>query len=256
VTLLELCNVTLSFKRGRRGVREQVLCDTSFAVHRGEATVVWGTRRSGRTTLLQVAAGIRGPDAGFVTFAGIDLRRRAMLGASGGIAYAMTRFEETIAESVLEHVAAPLMGGRCAPAEALARAHNALARVDAAACAELRPPELDDPEAVRVGIARALVTQPSLLLLDEPTDAVPPARSRDVLLELIHSLSRDDELAIVRTTGDAASLAGADRAFTLDGGRLRGPTATPKATVIQLRAAVSSARTPQVDGSSPEKERR
>lgn len=257
MALLELRDVTLAAGRGRRRVREQfVLCEARLAVHPGESVVVWGTLRSGRTTLLRVAAGVLRPSEGVVTFAGVDLGRRPMLGVTGGIAHAMTRFHQPIAESVHEHVAAPLMGGRCRKELALARALAALERVGARTCAELHPAELDHAEVVRVGIARAIVTSPSLLLLDEPADALPPARSRDALLELIRSLAHDDEIGILATTGDAASLAGVDRAYTLDGGRLRGsPDSSPEA-VIPLRAVASSVRSPQADGPSPETRRR
>jgi ABC-type methionine transport system ATPase subunit len=236
VSLLALSGVTMRRARGKRQARaSSVLCDVSLTIEAGEVVAIWGLRRSGRTTILQVAAGMSAPTAGNVCFAGVDLARRPMLGAGGGIGYAFATFDRAIAESVLEHVSAPLLGGRGTRAIAEARASHALGRVGAARCAELGAVDLEPAAAIRVGIARALVTQPSLLLLDEPTKGIPPARASDALLSLIGSIARDDGIAVLMTTGDGADLAGVNRALTLDGGRLRGATTPPAAQVIHLR---------------------
>ena len=233
--LLSLVDVTL--KRTQRWRRERdrvVLCDASLTVDAAEWVVVWGLRRSGRSTLLQAAGGLLPPSAGVVLFDGVDLARRQMLGATGGIGYGFVQFRPSVATSALAHVAAPVLSER-SRADAERRALAALRRTGAADRAEDAVDALNHADAARVAIARALVTKPALLLLDEPLAGVPPARAADSLLALIESLVRDDGIAVLMTTGDAADLAGVDRALTLDGGRLHGSPTPPRAPVIPLR---------------------
>src|SRR5215217_6042902 len=112
MSLLLLDGVSKRFRRGGRGGFEQVaLRGVELEVEAGELVAVWGRRRSGRTTLLEVAAGIERPSEGIVRFGGVDLARRPMLGRQGGIAYASPHFSRVIGETVLDQVAAPLLGG-------------------------------------------------------------------------------------------------------------------------------------------------
>jgi predicted ABC-type transport system involved in lysophospholipase L1 biosynthesis ATPase subunit len=232
MTLLTLDRVWKRFARGDRGIRELVaLRDVSLELEIGELVAVVGQRRSGRTTLLHVAAGLQAPSAGTVRLGNADLARESLLGVTGGIGYCTTRFAEVIGNSALEHVAAPLLGGDVSMLKAHARAHEALRRVGATACAELAPDELDAMELMRATIARAIVTEPRLLLVDEPTLGV-RLSERDAILELLRSLAHDDDLAVLVTVDSAAELAGADRALSLDAGELRGQTRPPAAAPV------------------------
>lgn len=233
--LLSLVDVTLTRTRARRRQRDRfVLCDISLTVDAAEWVAVWGMRRSGRSTLLKAAAGLLPPSAGVVSFNGIDAAGGRVVGVPGGIGYGFVQFRASIADSALGQVAAPALS-ECSRAEAERRARSALGRVGAAHRADAAVNDLDHADAARVAIARALVMDPALLLLDEPLAGVPPARAADSLLALIESLVREDGIAVLMTTGDAADLAGVDRAFTLDGGRLHGPPTPPPAPVIPLR---------------------
>lgn len=236
MSLLVLDSVSKRFARGARGREQLVLRGVSLEVASGEIVAVWGRRRSGRSTLLRVAGGIEPPSDGVVRFAGGDLRRSPMLGAPGGIGYCTTGFTRMLGERVVEHVAAPLLGHDVPVLQAEMRAHAMLRRVGAASCAPLAPEELDHAEAIRVGIARALVAEPRLLLVDEPAGGIPPARHRDAILALLRSLA-DEGIAVLVTVDEATELAGADRALTLDDGALRGDTATAMAAVLPLRRA-------------------
>ncbi len=234
--LLVFDGVWKRFARGDRGRREQVaLRDVSLEVATGELVAVVGRRRSGRTSLLQVAAGLEAPNEGEVRFGGSDPGHGSLLGLPGGIGYCTSRFADVIGNSVLEHVAAPLLGSDVSLLKAQARAHEALRRVGALACAELTPDELDPNETIRVALARALVTSPRLLLVDEPTLGVRLAE-RDAVLELLRSIAHDDGVAVLVTVDNATELAGSDRALSLNGGELRGETLQPEAApVVQLR---------------------
>ena len=222
----------MSYATGGRRPRIP-LREVSLEIDAGELIGVWGPRSSGRTTLLRIAAGIVPPTAGSARFAGVDLARRSMLGKPNGIAYATTHFEPAIAGSVLAHVAAPLLGRGFSLLRAQTIAYQLLRRAHVAACATSPTAELDDLETFRVAVARALVTAPSLLLVDQAGDGPPPAHRRDELLKLLHSLAHYDEIAVMLTTDEPSGLAGVDRALALDRGRLRGTCST--ARVIPLR---------------------
>ena len=221
-------NSGLSARRGRVTLR-----DVSLDVEAGELVVVSGRPHSGRRTLLRIAAGVTSPTAGTARFAGVDLARRSMLGVPNGIAYAMTHFEPLVGRSVLEQVAAPLLGRGLSPPRAQKIAFQVLSRADVKACATLTADELDHIETIRVAVARALVTEPALLLVDQPIDGLPPACMRETLFELLHSIAHRDAIAVVLATDDGSGLTGADHALTLDRGTLHGGRSPGR--VIPLR---------------------
>jgi ABC-type methionine transport system ATPase subunit len=219
-------------KRYAHGSRERIaLASVSLEANTGELLGIVGRRRSGRTTLLQVAAGIEPPSEGSVTFDGASLSRRPMLGVRAGIAYCTTTFDDAVAESVVEHVAAPLLGHGFAPLEAQAQAHDLLRRVGASSSIEVDPNGLDPTETIRVGLARALATEPRLLLVDDPVLGVRLSERDDVLV-LLASIAHRDGIGVVMTLDSGAELAGCDRAATLDMGELRGETVPASAPVI------------------------
>jgi len=225
--LLELEGVTHRWPPGGCGRRERLaLRDLTLAVAPGELVGVWGTRHSGRSTLLLVAAGMVRPSEGAVRFDGRPLARAPMLGVRGGIGCCDRVFDPVIADTAIEHVAAPLLSGAVSDREAERAAYDQLERVGAADLAELEPADLDPAEALRVGLARATIARPRLLVVDEPTTAVRAAQERP-LLSLLHSFAREERIAVLMTADDAAALAGVDRALSLSRGVLRGGAPAP-----------------------------
>jgi len=229
---MSLLAIEHATKRFTSGQRETVaLRDVSLEVDVGQCVAVHGLRRSGRTTLLRVAAGMLPLDAGRVRFAGRDI-------ASGGsdplgveIGFCSPRFDPAHGGSVVEQVAVALLAHGVGRTRARERAAAALARVGASDWAHFGLRELHGDELVRAGIARALVTEPRLLLLDEPTGGV-DVPQRDAILELLRTLA-DDGAAVLMTVGEP--VAGANRVLALDAGRLRDEAATERAPVVPLR---------------------
>ena len=222
-------------KRYRRGCREYVaLKDVSLSVEHGELVCVLGTRKSGRSTLLRIAAGLERPDHGTVRFEGIDLSCAGNV-IGRRIAYCHTSFSELEGERVLDHVATGLLAQDSAPVSARRAAGDVLSRMGVADCAHLRPYELDGAECVRVGIARALISSPTLLVIDEPTAPVGLLQS-DPILRLLRMIA-DEGTAVLMSTGDAMCLSGVDRAMSLDEGELRGELQPSQADVAPLRLA-------------------
>jgi ABC-type multidrug transport system ATPase subunit len=240
VSLLSIRHATKRHGRGR--IERMTLRNVSLEIEPGELVSVWGLRRSGRTTLVRIAAGMERPDEGTVLFAGQDLvrRRDKILGSEIGCAQFYCLPGE--AGSVLDQVADGLLAERLAISVARRRAREALADVGAEQCAEFSPRELNTGEAVRVALARALIPGPKLLVVDEPTNGVDLVE-RDPILKLLRSIANRG-VAVLMTTGDGAALAGVDRVFTLDHGELRGGTSQPPASVSPLRhhSARASAR--------------
>ena len=101
-----------------------------------------------------------------------------------------------------------------------------------AQCAHLDPRDLRVDELVRAGIARAHVTAPRLLLLDEPTSGV-DAREREGIVDLLRGLA-DSGTAVLTTVGEP--LAGPDRMLTLERGQLRGDAAPDPEGVVAMRS--------------------
>jgi putative ABC transport system ATP-binding protein len=234
VSLLAIEGVS---KRYRRGRREYVaLSGVSLAVECGELVVVLGTRKSGRSTLLRIAAGLERPDRGRVCFQGVGLSPyNAAIGRR--LAYCSTSFSELEGDIVSDHVAAGLLAQDMTAVEAARVADRALTRAGVAGCARMRPAELEPAECVRVAVARALASSPALLVIDEPTAAVGPLQG-DPILRLLRSVA-DEGVAVLMSTGDATCLSGADRALSLDRGELRGELDPPEAEIVPLRIAGS-----------------
>lgn len=228
MTLLELERVGKRYRRGSRVVLE----DVSVEIHAGEMVVVWGERRSGRSTLLRIAAGIETPDTGTVRFHGTDLTARDRKKLGEGVGYCRREFPRQRGQTVLDQLIAGQLGRRVPRDAALARAWRALERVRAGSCAELAASILRADEAVRVAIARALTLDPRLLVIDEPTLGVEPL-DRDGILRLLRSLA-DEGIAILSSTSEGTGLLGADRVLVLDKGRLEGNLTPDLAPVTDL----------------------
>jgi ABC-type glutathione transport system ATPase component len=232
--LLELEHVS---KRSPRGVRD-TLDDVSLAIDEGEMVTVWGERRSGRSTLLRIAAGIETPDAGVVRFAGRDLTDRGDEHLGDGISYCRTAFRASAGEHIIDLLAATQLARGIRRPVARSRAWKALERVEAKECATRTPEELNGEEIVRISIARALTCEPRLVVIDEPTIGV-DLIARDGILALLRSIA-DDGTAILASTGEGTGFLGADRALALHKGTLRGeiiPNLTPVTDLDRHRVA-------------------
>ena len=179
--LLELEHV--SKQRGQR----VALDDVSMVIDTRELVTIFGERRSGRSTLLRVAAGIEAPDKGVVRFDATDLASRKGT-VLPGISYCRTSFRRDRGPTVLEQLITGQLSRRVAQPVALACALRALERVGAAQCAMCRIAELRSEEIIRIAIARSLTADPRLLVVDEPTIGVDPLK-RDDILKLLRSLA-------------------------------------------------------------------
>lgn len=234
MSMLELDGVGKRFRRGHRQL--DALLDVRLRVDRGEVVSVSGGRASGRTTLVRVAGGILRPDAGRVLVAGVDVFREGNAAFRRQVVVCGTQFLPSQGSQVYEQVMMPLLALGVSRIDASMGAHRALERVGGEELATAAPGELAPEEVARVALARAIVREPSVLVMDEPTAAVGPL-GREPILLLVQSIARASAVAVVVTADETAPVVGSDRCLRLSGGRLLGDTTPAPAEVVQLRRA-------------------
>jgi len=239
--LLRFDAVSRSYWRGPRELR--ILRDVSLDVHAGELVAVYGQRGSGKTTLLRLAAGFEQPDSGSVSFAGIDLARRSRRQLADMRREDVGWVERTGSQSaelpVLPSVALPLYRAH-GPLGAQRRAMSALARVGAEEMAELSWGSLSDAARVLVALAQALVREPRLLLVDDPTAGL-GILDRERIAGLLRSAAEDSGLAVLMAVPEMPAMLHAHEVRMLSRGRLLAPSEQRTGTVIEFPGSKRSA---------------
>ncbi len=222
--LLSLAGVSRGAARGA-GRMEGLLVDVSLDVVAGELVAVVGSRSQGKTTLLQLAAGLVAPEAGVVRFRGHDLA-----GLSEGEHARLLREEIGLAgqsgprvDLQMEHyVAAPLLVNRRRKhrRQAFARATAALERVGMASRARQRWGDLSRWDRALVDIAQGIVGEPGLLLVDDVIDGLGMRETAQVT-KLLRSLAEDEGMGVVMAVSEGEAALSAHRVFSLSRGRLK-----------------------------------
>ncbi|MFF7177948.1 ATP-binding cassette domain-containing protein [Streptomyces sp. NPDC008121] len=223
MTLL-LDDVTLTYPDGEG--RLTALDSVRLDVPAGRLTAVVGPSGSGKSSLLAVAATLATPDRGRVVVSGTDTAGLDRAGKAAlrreriGIVFQQPNLLPSLTAVEQLLVMAHLSGGR-----PKAVRERALALLDAVGLADLaarRPHQLSGGQRQRVTLARALMNEPSVLLVDEPTSALDHERGAAVV-DLLARLTRERGTATVLVTHDRTHLSRADVTVTVRDGRLSEP---------------------------------
>ena len=194
----------------------------SMTMYEGEAVAVVGPSGSGKSTLLKCLGGLMKPSAGSVELGGT--RRTRLTGPD-----LVKLRQETVSFifqdanllphlNAIDNVAQPLIHQGVLSRSARKKAHDLLERLSMADRAYGMPEELSGGEQQRVAIARALITNPKLILADEPTGALDPITSREVL-DLFKQLHKEEDVAFLLVTHNREVASFCERSLELREGR-------------------------------------
>ncbi len=223
MTLLCFEHVSRSYRDGPREI--VVLDDVSFEAQEGDFVGVWGMRRSGKSTLLRLAAGLDFAQHGSVRFDGHDLakvsgHRRAALLRDGGIGLLFTDRRPTLNLRAVEQVALPLLASGTSLREARGSALAALQRAGALNVGERHLAALGRDELIKVMLAQALVHRPRLLLVDEPSAFLNMGEAAEIF-NLLQIIGGEEGTAVIIASEDLRPLRRTNRIMSVGGGAIR-----------------------------------
>lgn len=221
--LIEIRDLSKVYTRGKQKV--EVLHHIDLDVAQGDFLALMGPSGSGKTTLLNLIGGLDQPSGGSITIGGERIDR---LGAgalakwrAARVGFVFQFYNLMPMLSAQRNVELPLLLTKLSAAERRKRAAIALQLVGLADRASHKPTELSGGQQQRVSIARAIVSDPTLLVCDEPTGDLDRQSAEDVLA-LLQALNREHGKTIVMVTHDPKAAERARRTLHLDKGSLVG----------------------------------
>jgi putative ABC transport system ATP-binding protein len=219
--ILELKKVVKKYRVGKEIVT--ALNGVDLTVQAGEFIAILGTSGCGKTTLLNIAAGLERPTRGEVIFRGVAISklkekkmvpfRRTQMG------FIFQSYNLLPAMTAQENVALPLVFDGVAPKERIRRARKMLAGVGIADRRLHKPAEMSGGQQQRTSIARALITNPRIIFADEPTGNLDTKTTMDVL-GLLQQAVKDNGQTLVLVTHDKDVARFADRIIQMVDGQI------------------------------------
>ncbi|CAI9419592.1 ABC transporter ATP-binding protein [Nocardioides sp. T2.26MG-1] len=220
MSTIELDGVRKTYRSG--SIEFEALCGIDIRIGSGEYVAVLGPSGSGKSTLMNVLGCLDVPTEGTYLLAGEDVSvmSEAQLAEvrNRRIGFVFQQFNLLAMLPAWRNVELPLVYAGLGRAERRERAHAALARVGLADRTENRPGELSGGQQQRVAVARALVTEPAIILADEPTGNLDSSSTADVLdlLDELHGAGRT--IVLITHEHDVAARAG--RRLVISDGRI------------------------------------
>jgi phospholipid/cholesterol/gamma-HCH transport system ATP-binding protein len=210
------------------------LDDVSLSVQQGDIGIVIGGSGAGKTTLLKIVIGLERPSDGAVKVQGQDIvglseRELHRVRAQFGMVFQHAALLDSL--SVFDNVALPLREHtKVGAKEIRERVRQKLEALDLGPIEQRLPSEISGGMRKRVGIARALMLEPSILLYDEPTSGLDPITARVVDQLIVKTRDRFGVTSLIISHDMAETQVIADRVYVLDDGRLE-----QEGTVAELR---------------------
>ena len=222
MALIEIKNVTKRYHKGDETITP--LDAVSLNIEQGEFISLMGASGTGKSTLLNLIASIDKPDSGSIVIDGTDITRlsRTKLAnwRAANMGYIFQTHNLVPVLTAYENIELPLLLLPMSRSERRKRVEIALQAVDLLDRAEHYPRQLSGGQEQRVGVARAIVAHPKVVVADEPTGDLDPDTSEQIL-KLLKRLNEQLNVTLLMVTHDpdAAEIAG--RQFRLDRGKLR-----------------------------------
>ncbi|MDD4923610.1 MAG: ABC transporter ATP-binding protein [Dehalococcoidales bacterium] len=219
--MIKLENITKEYRMGEDIVH--AVSGISLEIEEGEFVALVGPSGSGKSTMMHIIGGLDTPTSGRVVVDGQDLSRANDKELSRyrneKIGFVFQAFNLHPTYTATENVALPLIFSGISQSKRMKMAAEALETVGLAERASHRPNQLSGGEKQRVSIARALVTQPKILLADEPTGNLDSKNGKHVM-ELLSQLNKEKGITLIIVTHDMEIAAVAGRIIKMRDGQI------------------------------------
>ena len=216
MALLELDNISKSYKTGT--VTTTVLKDLCFSVEKGELVAVMGKSGCGKTTLLNILAGVDYPDSGRYVFNGKDV---VIKKAADGISFRRNRIGVILQHfalindfTVYENIELGLWETNDTKSERRKKVDEVMDRLGILNLKNQYPDKISGGEKQRVAIGRAIVCNPMLVLADEPTGSLDNETEKEII-SIIRDLNKKSEMTFIIVTHDEEVAASCNRRIVL-----------------------------------------
>ncbi len=220
MALVELKNVCRSFRKGEETITP--LDDVTLEIHEGDFVSLMGPSGTGKSTLLNLVAGIDRPDSGSITVAGTEITNlsRGQLAdwRAANLGYIFQTHNLIPVLTAYENVELPTLLLKLTAAQRRQRVELALKAVGLSDRADHYPRQLSGGQEQRVGIARAIVANPRVVVADEPTGSL-DATTSEQIQELLQRLNRELGMTVLMVTHDRDVAGIATRRLTLNRGK-------------------------------------
>ncbi|QDT91808.1 ABC transporter ATP-binding protein [Gimesia algae] len=219
--LVVINNLTKQYHKGGETITP--LDQVSLDIEQGEFLSLMGASGTGKSTLLNLIASIDHPDSGSICVDGVEItnlsRSKLARWRAANMGYIFQTHNLVPVLTAYENVELPLLLLPMSRVERRKRVEVALQAVDLLDRADHYPRQMSGGQEQRVGIARAIVKHPKIVVADEPTGDLDPETS-DQILALLKRLNRELDITMLMVTHDAEAAGIADRQFCLDHGKL------------------------------------
>jgi putative ABC transport system ATP-binding protein len=221
MALVEIFDVTKRYHKGGESITP--LDDISLEVEEGDFVSLMGASGSGKSTLLNLVAGIDDPDSGSIVINGTDItklsRTKLAHWRAANIGYIFQTHNLIPVLTAYENIELPLLLLPMSRSERQKRVEIALQAVDLTDRADHYPRQLSGGQEQRVGVARAIVAHPTVVVADEPTGNLDDDTSLQIL-RLLQRLNKELGVTLLMVTHDAEAGAIAGRQIRLEHGKL------------------------------------